>query len=675
MYRRCGHYRLRLFVCGLDSPKHRTGGVVAASSTLHVQEVSVDDLFPAISTAAATGAEPLFTGPATGLNVKAVPRGADNSTADTVVGSLNNNTEALSRGHEMWFMVLEKALAKVHGSYASLRRLTIGDVWTHITGYPSMKFNLLPLRITEDDEDDDEESSSEEEEEYSDEDDTAGVHLKKQNVPKQRRETNRARKFRMRDKLWTRLVTITRHGKLCTAMPVEFEYGSEDQDASATNLGVAPSYCCTVVQTASVTQRKIALSSGRGATSANTVTINHRLVQLRVPYACDKFLGGFFRYRGQWNGESGKMWGADVRLQCGYSSLEAACDVPNGDPRSLGLFWMSLDDFIDNFKIIWMCTAPCMDKIKLFRHLQPFHPACGIRGQFLFSSLPPDCKTTGAPHIPVSEVHEYIVRGTGSSVLEVVLRLRQRCVSSYLPIGMDIVRVKLPADVEESAEKKNQVISKYPMSSKDADRQNVGIVKYSTGRDDFDMGCDSGAPDASAMISISFVLEPAHIYRIFVYAACSSKLSLSDHLMKDGLEYELTGHVLSAPLRAVHHSKQQNSRSSGESSPTLMSIKGANDDHLEKSTELQAAKVTTGSKNSETMAVNNEIKAVQIVGRDQEIAKKSGKTNSFATPPPSTLEERWINAMKAKVEAFGQASTYFVSICLKDGKPILVTLL
>lgn len=70
-----------------------------------------------------------------------------------------------------------------------------------------------------------------------------------------------------------------------------------------------------------------------------------------MPYAADDFLGTFFKWRGQWNGESSRMWSAAAREQCGYLPHETACDVPNGDGLSNGLFWIALDDFVDNFKV------------------------------------------------------------------------------------------------------------------------------------------------------------------------------------------------------------------------------------------------------------------------------------------------------------------------------------
>ncbi len=107
--------------------------VVHPSATLHAAVIAVDDRFPAASTAATTGAVPLFSGPSISVSA-AVARGPWSSEGDSdeegdalaaaaaAAGGGGNGGESSSSssaagppGHELWAMVLEKALAKVHG--------------------------------------------------------------------------------------------------------------------------------------------------------------------------------------------------------------------------------------------------------------------------------------------------------------------------------------------------------------------------------------------------------------------------------------------------------------------------------------------------------------------------------------------------------------------------------
>ena len=110
-FRRCGHYRVRLFVSSVDG----SSGPSRPRNPFRAREITVDDQFPASSTAAKTAAVPLFVGPAT----------AASSRADNGVSTAADVKMARVVGNEVWAMVLEKALAKIHGSYAALRRLSV----------------------------------------------------------------------------------------------------------------------------------------------------------------------------------------------------------------------------------------------------------------------------------------------------------------------------------------------------------------------------------------------------------------------------------------------------------------------------------------------------------------------------------------------------------------------
>jgi len=109
VYRRCGQYRVKLFVSPLDQIQSQQ------RSDARLQSVFVDDWFPATSTVATTGAVPLFIGPASAVS----------SRFDNGQGAPPEVTAARVVGRELWPMILEKALAKVHGCYAALRRLSV----------------------------------------------------------------------------------------------------------------------------------------------------------------------------------------------------------------------------------------------------------------------------------------------------------------------------------------------------------------------------------------------------------------------------------------------------------------------------------------------------------------------------------------------------------------------
>ncbi len=58
---------------------------------------------------------------------------------------------------------------------------------------------------------------------------------------------------------------------------------------------------------------------------------------------------------------------------------------------------------------------------------------------------------SACPRAHVWVHQEFHIRGTGSSVVEVVLRLRQRFAGTYLPVGMDVVKVRLPTESADEA--------------------------------------------------------------------------------------------------------------------------------------------------------------------------------------------------------------------------------
>eukprot|EP00750_Incisomonas_marina_P004801 INCI13501.16.p1 GENE.INCI13501.16~~INCI13501.16.p1 ORF type:complete len:1107 (+),score=167.90 INCI13501.16:979-4299(+) len=562
-YRRCGHYRLRMFASSLDARVHalqpacETGTASRVLPGWHSYLVPIDDQFPASSTAATTGAVPLFAGPAS----------AASSRFDNGEGAPSHVTSTRVVGNELWPMLLEKALAKIHGSYVALRRLTVGDVWTHVTGHLSTRLNLLPLRLNEKEEDvsDSENSDSDDESDGGSDSDGTSKKKKKKKRRKKKKKTkpaasSRKAKFAGRDRLWARLRTALVHGCLCAALPVEFEFGTEDEDRSATNLGVMPGYCCSVLDAVTVTEQKLDVGRGRrNAKRATAVTVTHRLLQLRVPYAADDFLGTFFKWRGQWNGESSRMWSAAAREQCGYLPHETACDVPNGDGQSRGLFWIALDDFVDNFKVVWMCRSPSAAKMKIFQHLSVL-PHCTVRGKLQFAPTARDSK-----QLFVSPVHEYILRPTGSGVVEGLVRLQQRrCRDGmYIPIGFDVAcirsRDQLVQDETLASSRPNSSSGKHEAEKKKTKKQEdlelCAVPTFTSGRELFDSGRDSGGTDAHATISATFLVEPAHDYRVLVYAVRSSLYPLAERWEKDGVDYELSAETCSAPLRITSRQK------------------------------------------------------------------------------------------------------------------------
>ena len=61
--------------------------------------------------------------------------------------------------------------------------------------------------------------------------------------------------------------------------------------------------------------------------------------------------------------------------------------------------------------------------------------------------------------------------------------------------------------------------------------------------------------DAHATISATFLVEPAHDYRVLVYAVRSSLYPLAERWEKDGVDYELSAETCSAPLRITSRQK------------------------------------------------------------------------------------------------------------------------
>lgn len=139
--------------------------------------------------------------------------------------------------------------------------------------------------------------------------------------------------------------------------------------------------------------------------------------------------------------------------------------------------------------------------------------------------------------------------------------------------------------------------------------------------------------DAHPTISATFLVEPAHEYRVLVYAVRSSLYPLAGGWEKDGVEYELSAEVTSAPLRVANR-RQPNDQTH---TPLLW----------------ERQRSAGGTTDSSTPTVASE--------------------NASSDDSGLTLEERWSNVLIKRALAFGQVSISQVYRSATLGRLLIAT--
>jgi len=200
-----------------------------------------------------------------------------------------------ARHCQLWVALIEKAMAKLHGSYESLEGGTVDEALRTLTGFPTTRMYLVSRNST-----------------------VAGP--------------SGARAFaggsadsavEDPDLQWARLLSFFEAGFLCGA-----SCGSGDGGAAAAAAAEAMGL---------LSEHAYSVLDVRAAAGA-------RLIKLRNPW-------GRLEWRGDWSDDS-PLWTLELRRELGHevgSSAAAAADD--------GVFWMCWDDFRDYFSAVDVCRV------------------------------------------------------------------------------------------------------------------------------------------------------------------------------------------------------------------------------------------------------------------------------------------------------------------------------
>ena len=204
---------------------------------------------------------------------------------------------AYAARRQLWVSLVEKACAKLYGSYEALEEGTTDEALATLTGFPCERLELRKARRAH---------RARSGGAMEDDDDGGGGGGDAAGDP---------------DMIWARLLSFHEAGFLLSASVG----GDGAENAAAEAMGLLADHAYSLLRVVNV---------------AGTARGNAQLVMLRNPW-------GKLEWKGEWS-DSSPLWTPELRAR-----VESGGRKPGDD----GTFWMAYDDFLDYFRSVEACRV------------------------------------------------------------------------------------------------------------------------------------------------------------------------------------------------------------------------------------------------------------------------------------------------------------------------------